>query len=82
VLTNDLDFGAIFAVTHASKASVVQIRSDELAEARVRSNLVELSPELFDQDLRIDPILEPLHRHAFIAQLAVEDSFEPFCHGL
>jgi predicted nuclease of predicted toxin-antitoxin system len=30
VLTNDLDFGAILAVTHANKPSVVQIRSDNL----------------------------------------------------
>ena len=30
VLTNDLDFGAILAVTHAKKPSVVQIRSENL----------------------------------------------------
>ena len=36
------------------------------------SNLIELRPELFDQDLRIDPILKPLHRETFIAKLAVE----------
>jgi hypothetical protein len=28
----------------------------------VRLNLIELTPQLFDQDLRIDPILKPLHR--------------------
>ena len=30
VLTNDLDFGAILAVTHGQKPSVVQIRSEDL----------------------------------------------------
>lgn len=30
VLTNDLDFGAILAVTHGKKPSVVQIRSENL----------------------------------------------------
>jgi len=38
----------------------------------MRSHLVELAPELFDQDLRIDPILKPLHRETLIAKLAVE----------
>ena len=36
------------------------------------SNLVELTPELFDQDLRIDPILKPLHRETFIAKFSIE----------
>ena len=36
------------------------------------SNLIVLTPELFDQDLRIDPILKPLHRKTFIAKLAIE----------
>ena len=31
VLTNDLDFGAILAVTHGEKPSVVQIRSENLS---------------------------------------------------
>jgi predicted nuclease of predicted toxin-antitoxin system len=30
VLTHDLDFGAILAITHGKKPSVVQIRSDDL----------------------------------------------------
>jgi predicted nuclease of predicted toxin-antitoxin system len=30
VLTNDLDFGSILAVTHGRKPSVIQIRSDNL----------------------------------------------------
>ena len=36
------------------------------------SNLIELTPELFDQDLGIDSILKPLHRETFIAKFAVE----------
>src|ERR1039457_108995 len=38
----------------------------------MRSDLVVLMPELFDHDLRIDSISEPLHRQALITQLAVE----------
>jgi predicted nuclease of predicted toxin-antitoxin system len=30
VLTHDLDFGAILAITHGKKPSVVQIRSDDV----------------------------------------------------
>lgn len=36
------------------------------------SNLVVLTPPVFDDDLRIDSVSEPLHRQAFIAELAVE----------
>ena len=46
----------------------------QLPEARVRSHLVVLTPELFDQDLRIDAVLEPLHRQALVAELAIEGS--------
>src|ERR1017187_6675164 len=38
----------------------------------MRSDLVVLAPELFNDDLRIDSISEPLHRQALITQLAVE----------
>jgi hypothetical protein len=38
----------------------------------VGSNLIELTPELFDQDLGIDSILKPLHRETSIAKFAVE----------
>lgn len=31
VLTSDLDFGTILAVTHGDKPSVVQLRSDDLS---------------------------------------------------
>ena len=31
-----------------------------------------LAPELFDRDLRIDPISEPFHRETFVTELAVE----------
>ena len=38
----------------------------------MRADLVELTPEVFDQDLRINPILEPLHIQALVSELAVE----------
>ena len=38
----------------------------------MRSDLVVLTPEVFDHDLRIDPISEPLHVQAFVTELAVE----------
>ena len=48
----------------------------------MRSNLVEPSSEVFDQDLRIDSILEPLHRQALIAELAVEAFMQSVLPGL
>jgi hypothetical protein len=36
------------------------------------SDLVVLTPELLDRDLRIDSVSEPLHRKAFIAEFAIE----------
>ena len=44
----------------------------QVAEAGVRSNLVVLTPELLDRDLRIDSVSEPLHAQALVAELAVE----------
>src|ERR1700692_3908894 len=38
----------------------------------MRSDLVVLTPELLDRDLRIDSVSEPLHTQALIAELAVE----------
>ena len=38
----------------------------------MRTDLVVLTPELLDRDLRIDSVSEPLHRQALIAELAVE----------
>jgi hypothetical protein len=38
----------------------------------VRSNLVVLTPELLDRDLRIDPVSEPLYRETFVSELFVE----------
>ncbi len=61
VLTNDLDFGAILAVTHGDKPSVVQIRSDNLnpdviGERTVRA-LRQLANQLRDGALvTVDPM--------------------------
>jgi hypothetical protein len=38
----------------------------------VRSNFVELTPEVFDCNLRIDSISEPLHRETFLPELSIE----------
>lgn len=40
VLTNDLDFGSILAVTHGGRPSVVQIRSDDLNPATIGPKVV------------------------------------------
>jgi hypothetical protein len=48
----------------------------------VGPNLVELPPELFDQDLRIDPVLEPLHAETLVAKLAVEALVRSVLPGL
>jgi len=40
VLTHDLDFGAILAVTHGEKPSVVQIRSEELSPDKIGALVV------------------------------------------
>ena len=36
------------------------------------SDLVVLTPELLDQNLRIDSVFEPLHIQTLVAELAVE----------
>ncbi len=38
----------------------------------MRSILVVVTTPVFDHDLRIDPILEPLQAQALVAELAVE----------
>ena len=40
VLTNDLDFGSILAITHGSKPSVIQIRSDDLRPTSIGPSVV------------------------------------------
>jgi predicted nuclease of predicted toxin-antitoxin system len=40
VLTSDLDFGTILAVTHGEKPSVVQLRSDSLSHKSVGKPVV------------------------------------------
>ena len=49
-----------------------ELRRGQLAETRVGSNLVVVTPELLDDKLRIDLISESLHVQALIAELAVE----------
>jgi len=61
VLTNDLDFSAILAVTHGEKPSVVQVRADNLSfdaiGSRVVSAILQMQFELEEGALlAIDPI--------------------------
>jgi predicted nuclease of predicted toxin-antitoxin system len=61
VLTSDLDFSAILAVTHGEKPSVVQIRADNLSLAaigtRIPSAVLQMESELEEGALlTIDPI--------------------------
>jgi predicted nuclease of predicted toxin-antitoxin system len=55
VLTNDLDFGSVLAVTHGGKPSVIQIRSDDLGVTAIGALLVaalrQSSNELADRAL-------------------------------
>ena len=49
----------------------------------MRPHLVVLAPPVLDHDPRIDPVLEPLHAEALVAELPVEAlRSHPFCHGL
>lgn len=49
VLTSDLDFGTILAVTHGDKPSVVQIRSDDLACESIGKQVVDALHQLADE---------------------------------
>jgi predicted nuclease of predicted toxin-antitoxin system len=49
VLTNDLDFGAILAVTHGEKPSVVQIRSGNLDPDFIGAQVVRALQQLKDE---------------------------------
>jgi predicted nuclease of predicted toxin-antitoxin system len=40
VITHDLDFGTILAITHGKKPSVVQIRSMDLSSDRIAWNTI------------------------------------------
>lgn len=46
VLTSDLDFGTILAVTHGDKPSVVQLRSDNLSHESVGKQLIDALRQL------------------------------------
>lgn len=48
VVTNDLDFGAILAVTHGEKPSVVQIRADNLSPDVIGAQMINALRQLAD----------------------------------
>jgi predicted nuclease of predicted toxin-antitoxin system len=61
VLTNDLDFGAILAVTHGEKPSVVQIRSENLNPDVIGAQTIKALRQLAEQLdegalVNVDPI--------------------------
>jgi predicted nuclease of predicted toxin-antitoxin system len=49
VLTNDLDFGSILAVTHGEKPSVVQLRSENLSPAVIGTETINALRQLGEQ---------------------------------
>jgi predicted nuclease of predicted toxin-antitoxin system len=66
VLTHDLDFSAILAVTHGKKPSVVQIRSEDVSPdvigIKVTAALQQMESELeIGALLTIDPTRTRLH---------------------
>jgi predicted nuclease of predicted toxin-antitoxin system len=75
VLTHDLDFSAILAVTHGEKPSVVQIRADDVSPAAISAQVIsalrQMASELEEGALvTVDPArtrlrLLPLHRKEF-----------------
>jgi predicted nuclease of predicted toxin-antitoxin system len=46
VLTSDLDFGTILAVTHGEKPSVVQLRSDNLSHENIGKQVIDALRQL------------------------------------
>jgi predicted nuclease of predicted toxin-antitoxin system len=46
VLTSDLDFGTILAVTHGEKPSVVQLRSDNLSHENIGRQVIDALRQL------------------------------------
>lgn len=49
VVTNDLDFGAILAVTHGAKPSVLQIRSENLSPDVIGVQTINALTQLAEQ---------------------------------
>jgi predicted nuclease of predicted toxin-antitoxin system len=49
VLTSDLDFGAILAITHGEKPSVIQLRADNLAHDVIGKQVVDALDRLGEE---------------------------------
>lgn len=49
VVTSDLDFGTILAITHGNKPSVVQLRSDDLSHEGIGKPVVGALRQLRDE---------------------------------
>jgi len=54
----------------------------EIAEARMRTYLVEVSPPFFDQNLCLGARTKPFEAQTLVAKLAVEALGDAFCQGL
>lgn len=46
LLTSDLDFGTILAVTHGEKPSVVQLRADNLSHENIGKQVIDALRQL------------------------------------
>jgi len=46
ILTNDLDFGFILAITHGKKPSIIQIRNDVLGPGRIGNIVISVIKQL------------------------------------
>ena len=61
VVTNDLDFGAILAVTHGEKPSVVQIRSENLSPDVIGVQMISALRQFAELNegalVNVDPLL-------------------------
>ena len=49
VLTHDLDFGAILAVTHGQKPSVVQIRAENVSPEMIAASVISALRQMADE---------------------------------
>jgi predicted nuclease of predicted toxin-antitoxin system len=73
VLTNDLDFGAILAATHARKPSVVQIRSDNLNPDVIGRQVIDALRQM-ENELQVGALMtvEPQRTRLRVLPLAPE----------
>ena len=75
VLTCDLDFGTILAVTHGDKPSVVQLRSDSLSHEDIGVQVVGALRQMEDELARGALVtVEPERTRLRVLTLPIEGS--------